>query len=106
MTLSVLAGNRRTATWTITLEAGSPALSTVDIAVLRKDADGAVTPVDPADIAIADGVSGGTVAVTVRFADDLPTGKVTIRLDIDDGNGPVFADEASFFVTAAAAQRP
>lgn len=102
----VLAGNRKTATWTITLEDGSPALSSADIAVLRTDDDGTVSEITGSDVVIADTVTGGTVAVTVRFADDEPRGRVTVRLDIDDGDGPVYADQAVFNVEPASAQRP
>lgn len=102
----VLAGNRRTATWTITLEDGSPALSSADIIVLRTDADGTETEITGSDVTIADTADGGTVAAVIRFDDDLPRGMVTVRLDVDDGDGPVFADQAIFNVNPASAQRP
>lgn len=97
---AVLAGNRRTITWPVTLADESASLSTADITVLRTDATGTVE-VD--DVVIDD--EAQTVAATVTFADDF-TGPVDIRLDIDDADGDLAAEQYRFYVTAASGQRP
>lgn len=103
----VKAGSRKTATWTIVADADSPALSSQDIVALRTDADGTTTQIDAGDVDVTDTASGGTVKVTVRFADSTPTGRVVVRLDCDTAASlPEFADEAVFVVSAASAQRP
>lgn len=102
--IQILAGNRRTLTWTVELEPGSAVLSTADIVVLRTARDGTVTTEQ--NVTITDTVDGGTVVAVVEFADTLPAGKVTFRLDSNDVDGDLLAVQQVFYVTAASAQRP
>lgn len=102
----VLAGNRRVITWTATLDTDSAPLSTADLKVLRVDIDGTVTEVADTDIDITDiDATTGKVAVTVRFDDDTPRGRVTFRLDVDSTSLPELAEQVHFLVEPAAALR-
>jgi hypothetical protein len=99
----MIAGQRRTFTWPVTIESGTVA-SLNAVGLLTRIDTNTTTQLTATPTASVDPLVG-TIAVTVELADTVATGNYMLRLDVNDGAGDLDADQFAIFVTAASAQR-